>query len=70
LASSRGINTQKGEDGLTIFTVGNLKNINEANELKESLQKDGLTDAFVVGYVGRKKVPVNEVLSLLRSTKP
>lgn len=70
LASSRGINTQKGADGLTTFTVGNLKDLNEANELKASLQKDGLTDAFVVGYVGKKKVSVDEVLSLLRSTKP
>lgn len=70
LASSRGINTQKGADGLTTFTVGNLKDLNEANELKASLQKDGLTDAFVVGYVGKKKVSVDEVLSLIRGSKP
>ena len=70
LASSRGISSQKGSDGLTTFTVGNLKDLKEANELKASLQKDGLTDAFVVGYVGKKKVSVDEVLLLLRKSKP
>lgn len=61
----KGIDAVKGDDGLTTYSIGKFKNIEEANRLREEAQKVGLNDAFLVGYANSKKITVDKALEIL-----
>jgi hypothetical protein len=48
--SSKGIAHFVTPEGLTIYTVGNFSNVNEANLLRTEVVNSGLPDAFVVAF--------------------
>lgn len=55
-----GINNYKDNNGLTVYTVGNLSSYEEANLLKAEVVSESLTDAFVIAFRDGKKISVEE----------
>lgn len=62
--ASRGIKNYKDNNGLTVYTVGNLKTYEEAIILKADVAAESLTDAFIVAYRDGVKIPVEEARKL------
>ncbi|MDP1744057.1 MAG: hypothetical protein Q8L90_00680, partial [Bacteroidota bacterium] len=58
--ASKGIKTYKDNNGLTVYTVGNLKTYDEANSLKSEVVAESLTDAFIIAFRNGEKIPVEE----------
>lgn len=58
--ASKGIKTYKDNNGLTVYTVGNLKTYDEANLLKSEVVAESLTDAFIIAFRNGEKIPVEE----------
>ena len=56
----------KDANGITIFTVGNFTNVEEARKLKDQVLAAGLKDAFLVAYQGKEKISVDKALELLK----
>lgn len=57
----KGIQNYKDKNGLTIYTVGDVKSYDEANTLKAQVIAEAqLTDAFVVAYRDGEKIPVED----------
>jgi tetratricopeptide (TPR) repeat protein len=56
LEKIRTIETLSLEDGITVFTTGNLKNIEDALKLQTQIRLEGIKDAFVIGVRNGKKV--------------
>lgn len=51
------------EGGLYEYTVGNETDFNTANRLKNEMRKH-FPDAFVIAFVGDKKIPVSDALKI------
>jgi len=60
--SSRGIDHYQTSDSLTIYTIGNLRDINSANALKEEVIQQGLPDAFVVAFKAGNKMKIEDAI--------
>jgi hypothetical protein len=58
--ASKGIKTYKDNNGLTVYTVGNLKTYEEANSLKSEVVAESLPDAFIIAFRNGEKIPVEE----------
>ncbi|MCX6180929.1 MAG: hypothetical protein NT150_03230, partial [Bacteroidetes bacterium] len=56
----------KDADGVTIFTVGDFSNPEEARKLKDQVIAAGLGDAFLVAYQGKEKISVEKALLLIK----
>ncbi len=56
----------KDADGVTIFTVGEFSNPDEARKLKDQVMAAGLKDAFLVAYQGKEKISVDKALLLIK----
>lgn len=65
VASNQGLDQVRDATGITIYTVGNYKNYDQATQMKTVLMNEGIKDAFVVSYNGKQKIPVNEAIRLL-----
>lgn len=60
--SYRGINHYQTSDSLNIYTIGNLRDINSANSLKDEVIQEGLPDVFVVAFKGGVKMKLEEAI--------
>ncbi|MBL0049350.1 MAG: PD40 domain-containing protein [Bacteroidetes bacterium] len=60
--SSRGIDHYQTSDSLTIYTIGNLRDINSANSLKDEVIQEGLPDAFVVAFKAGNKMKIEDAI--------
>lgn len=58
------IDKQILDDGITRFTVGNFITFNEAQELKNKMIQQGITDAFVLVFVNNKRTYLEELEKL------
>lgn len=56
----------KNADGLTVYTSGNFKDYNSANEFKNSIVAKGVKDAFVVAFLNGQKIAVTKAIELLK----
>ena len=65
LARTKDLQQFKDERGYTVFAVGNYKSYKEAARMKQILINEGIKDAFVVAYEGKKKIPVAKAMELL-----
>ena len=52
------------KDGITRFTIGNFKTLNEAIEFKNKVQKAGQKDAFVTAIYEGKRVYLEDLEKL------
>ncbi|MFH0864728.1 MAG: hypothetical protein V1904_00935 [Bacteroidota bacterium] len=66
VAVSNGLEHYVNETGLTIYTSGNFKDYNAANEYKNTLVTKGLTDAYIVAFKGKEKIAVTKAIELLK----
>lgn len=55
------VNKQKLEDGITRFTMGNQKSLNEAYKFKAQVVEAGVSDAFVTAVYKGKRYLISEL---------
>ena len=60
--SSRGIDHYQTSDSLTIYTIGNYRDFNSANNLKDEVIQQGLPDAFVVAFKAGNKMKIEDAI--------
>jgi len=60
LLSKRGVKNFKDENGLTVFTIGCVRNYDDAQFLKEEAAAKGIPDAFILAYKNGLKISVAE----------
>ncbi|MFI5149427.1 MAG: hypothetical protein ACHQRM_06805 [Bacteroidia bacterium] len=60
LLSKRGVKNFKDENSLTVFTVGHVRNYEDAQFLREEAIAKGISDAFILAYRDGKKISVAE----------
>lgn len=53
-------------DGLTVYTSGNFKDYDSANNFKNTLVSKGMKDAFVVAFQNGQKISVAKAIELLK----
>jgi len=54
-------------NGLYKYTVGNEKNLSDANKLLISIQDKGFKDAFVVAFLNNERISAAEAVKILKS---
>jgi hypothetical protein len=60
LLSKRGVRNSKDENGLTVFTIGSVRNFEDAQFLKQEAIAKGIPDAFILAFRDGKKISVSE----------
>jgi len=55
----------KDADGLLKYVIGELDNIDDANELKDRMRVNGYEQAFIVAFKGKERIKISEALKLL-----
>jgi hypothetical protein len=58
LEKIRTIDTLKIENGVTVYTSGNLKNISDALKMQAQIRQEGIKDAFVIAVKDGKRIPL------------
>jgi hypothetical protein len=64
LAGTRGLDTFKLNDGTNIYLVGHFITYESAEEYASLLARNGLRDAKVTAWLGRKEIPVDTARQL------
>jgi len=57
------VQKNKGDDGITRFTIGHVSTLNAVYLLKKKIINAGIKDAFVVAEYKRKRIPLKEVIA-------
>ncbi len=65
IAANYGLNQDKDENGIIIYSIGKFKSYDEAIKMRDVVINDGEKDAFVVAYSGRQKISVNDAKKTL-----
>jgi hypothetical protein len=60
LALIRKIETYTDEDGVVVYTTGNLTNLEDAKKLQNQLQQEGIEDAFIVPFFKGKRITLEQ----------
>ncbi len=60
LLSKRGVRNSKDENGLTVFTIGSVRNFEDAQFLKQEAIAKGIPDAFILAFRDGKKISLSE----------
>jgi len=60
-----GIKNYKDENGLTVYTVGNARTIEEANSIKQEAVDAGIQQAFVIAFYFGQKIAVDDATKML-----
>ncbi|MBI2269798.1 MAG: PD40 domain-containing protein [Bacteroidetes bacterium] len=63
--ATKGVNVNKDEAGMTIYSVGKFKTYEEALTTKNELVSSGIADAFVVAYNKDKRMNLDEAKQLI-----
>jgi hypothetical protein len=61
LAKIRTIDTLEIENGVKVYTSGNLKNISDAMKMQAQIRQEGIKDAFVIAVKNGKRIPLSEI---------
>jgi len=57
-------------NGLTVYTAGDFKTYNEANNLKNELMKlEGLNNIFVISLLNNEKIDINKAIEMLNNAQ-
>ena len=60
LSVIRRIDQYTDENGVTVYTVGELKSYEDALQMQSQVRMEGVKDAFVAAYQDGKRIPVKE----------
>jgi len=58
------------QDGLYKYTVGCVKSLEDATLIQGEVHKKGFKDAFVVAFIGDKRISPSEAINILKTRKP
>ncbi|MFW5756386.1 MAG: SPOR domain-containing protein, partial [Tangfeifania sp.] len=64
LSFIRKIENYTDEDGVVVYTTGNLKNLEDAIKMQNQVKQEGVEDAFVVPYFKGKRITLEEAKKL------
>jgi hypothetical protein len=60
LSYIRKIENYTDENGIVVYTTGNLTNYDDAVKMQEQVRREGIEDAYVVPYFNGKRITLNE----------
>jgi hypothetical protein len=60
LSVLRRIDTYTNDRGVTVYTVGELSNFDDAVRLQNQIRQEGVQDAFVVAFLDGKRITIKE----------
>ncbi len=60
LALLRKIDHYTDENGVTVYTTGNLTNLEDAVKMQNQVRQEGIRDAFVVPYFNEKRITLKQ----------
>jgi hypothetical protein len=60
LSLIRKIENYKDENGVVVYTTGNLKNFDDAVKMRNQVRQEGIEDAFVVPYFNGKRITLEQ----------
>ncbi|MCX7954444.1 MAG: hypothetical protein N3A01_04550 [Bacteroidales bacterium] len=66
ISNKYGLDKSTDENNFTTYFAGYFKTFNDAQNCKNELIKLGFTDAFIIAYDGKKRVPVNIAQKILK----
>jgi hypothetical protein len=64
LSLIRKIDNYTDENGVVVYTTGNLQNIEDAVKMRDQVRQEGAEDAFVVPYFKGKRITLEEAKKL------
>ena len=64
LSLIRKIDNYTDENGVVVYTTGNLKNLEDAIKMQNQVRQEGVEDAFVVPYFKGKRITLEEAKKL------
>ncbi len=64
LSVIRRIDQYTDENGVTVYTVGELKSYDDALQMQSQVRTEGVKDAFIAAYKNGKRIPVKEARSI------
>lgn len=67
LAVLRRIDTYTDERGVVVYTVGELRNFDDALKLQQQIRQEGVKDAFVVAYHNGKRITLKEAREITKN---
>ena len=66
LAVLRRIDHYTDEKGITVYTIGEVSNLDDALKLQAQIRQEGVKDAFVVAYNNGKRITLKEARELTK----
>ncbi|MGM0621273.1 MAG: tetratricopeptide repeat protein [Bacteroidota bacterium] len=60
LSLIRKIDNYTDEDGVVVYTTGNLSNLDDAIKMQNQVRQEGIEDAFVVPYFNGKRITLEQ----------
>ncbi len=60
LAVIRRIDQHTDENGVTVYTVGELSSFSDAEQMQKQIRTEGVKDAFISAYKNNKRISLNE----------
>ena len=66
LSVIRKIDHYTDENGVTVYTTGNLTNLDDALKLQEQVRQEGVEDAFVVPYFNGKRITLKQAKEIAK----
>ena len=64
LSLIRKIENYTDDEGVVVYTTGNLKNLEDAVKMRDQVRQEGVEDAFVVPYFKGKRITLEEAKKL------
>lgn len=67
LSVLRRIDSYTDDRGVVVYTVGELRNFDDAVKLQEQIRQEGVKDAFVVAYHNGKRITLKEAREITKN---
>ena len=67
LAGNYGLDHYNNASGAKVYTIGAFKKYKNAVEEKKRINSNGITDAFIVAFHGKKRISISEATRILRA---
>jgi cell division protein FtsN len=67
LSVLRKIDHYTDDNGIVVYTVGNVDNFDDAVQLQKQIRQEGIKDAFVVAYNNGKRITLSEAREIQKN---